>query len=59
MTSLVTVTACCSADLEVVVNITTDFDDNNHVLQNGSSGAWYVSNDKAILVYEQLKIKGE
>lgn len=57
MTSSVTINAHCSKDKEVVVNISTEYDDNDYILQDGEFATYHVHDNKAILVYEQFKNK--
>ena len=59
MTTSVTINAHCAPDKEVVVNISTEYDDQDYILQDGEVATYYVWDDRAILVYEQFKQQGE
>lgn len=55
MQSIVTVQAHCADGTEVVVNVSTELDDMDFIVQNGESSKFTVWGDKAILVYERIK----
>lgn len=59
MTTSVTIQASCSADKEVVVNISTEDSSDDYILQHGDVATYHVWDDRAILVYEQFKQQGE